>query len=60
MITFKQFLLDDFETHIEYHNNLNSDLWDAETLKTDVADALKKIADEFIEFLEISKTSVSE
>ncbi|MEM2159614.1 MAG: hypothetical protein QXN55_01515 [Candidatus Nitrosotenuis sp.] len=60
MITFKQFLADDFETHIEYHSSLNTDLWEGEQLKPVVATALKKIADEFVEFLGISKTAVSD
>jgi hypothetical protein len=60
MITFRQFINDDFETHIEFHSDLNPALWDGEQLRPEVADALRKIADEFIEFLEISKSAVSD
>ena len=68
---FKVFLLleldsETIDTKLEYHNTLNSKLWDLSdkpedvTLKADVKTALDKIAKEFIEFLEISPSDVKD
>lgn len=68
---FKVFLLleldsDTVDTKLEYHNTLNSKLWDLSdkpeeaTLVADVKTALEKIANEFIEFLEIDTLDIKD
>lgn len=68
---FKTFLLleleaDSVDTKIDYHNTLNSKLWDTPgdpgnaQIKSDVRQSLMNIANEFIEFLEIPKEDVKD
>lgn len=68
---FKEFLLleldiESIDTKLEYHDTLNSKLWNLSdkpseaTLHQDVRIALEKIANEFIEFLEIGTLNVKD
>lgn len=61
--SFKAFLQErksygDIKTGLELHDTLNPKLWLNNELNEKVADALKRIAQEFIEFLGIPKNSV--
>jgi hypothetical protein len=61
--TFKSYLLEEreyrnFQTKLEYHTTLNPKLWDHNKLNERVYDTLDRIAQEFIDFLNISATSV--
>lgn len=62
--TFKEYLaerdIEKIPTNLEYHNNLNPKLWENDRLNKRVSDALERIAQEFIEFLAISSTSVTD
>ena len=73
MISFKNYLYEldsaaEFNPHLAYNDKLNPDLWiageDVATsgweLKPDVAVALNKIADEFIKFLAVDSSSVTD
>lgn len=68
---FKVFLLleleaDNVDTKIDYHDTLNSKLWDTPVrpsdarIRPDVKQSLMNIANEFIEFLEIPKEDVKD
>ena len=60
-LSFKQFLQErEVDTKIEYHDTLNPKIWEGLFLKEKVKEALKKIANEFISFLEISSNSVKD
>lgn len=60
--TFKRFLSEldykQIDTKLEYHSELNPKLWQNSELDSEVLEALKKIASEFIEFLAIPPSSV--
>ncbi len=63
--SFKQYLIEKHEyskikTHLEYHDTLNPKLWEQNKLNERVAEALERIAQEFIEFLSIPSSSVSD
>ena len=67
MISFKQFFyeqdsidLSTVDTKLEYHDALNPAIWNDMELKNDVKIGLTKIADAFIDFLEISKQSIKD
>ena len=49
-----------FEVAIEYHDELNPDLWDGKKLKPEVRDKLKEIADEFFDFLDVPSLEVKD
>ncbi len=55
--TFKQYLLES-TTHFPIHDTLNQRVWDGESLRPEVKDAIKKIAKEFEEFLESPDVTV--
>lgn len=48
------------KTTFQFHDELNEKLWDHYKLKPDVSKALKKIADTFIEYLEIDKGAITD
>jgi predicted nucleotidyltransferase len=52
--------LKDFKTKLEYHHMLNPDLWDDDTLRPEVHEKLKEIANSFIEDLEVPKSSIKD
>lgn len=54
---FKEYLRE-FQTHLEYHDDLNSALWVNAQLIDEVKEALVRIADNFIEFLNIPQESI--
>jgi len=63
--SFKQYLYEKqdytkIKTHLEYHDTLNPKLWEQNKLSQRVSDALERIAQEFIEFLAIPSSSVSD
>ncbi|KKL44474.1 hypothetical protein LCGC14_2365290, partial [marine sediment metagenome] len=49
-----------FEITSRYNDTLNPDLWDDDKLKSEVAEKLKLIAKEFIEFFEVIHLDVSD
>lgn len=54
-LTFKQFLINEarqISTHFPVHKTLNPKIWEGETLRSEVKEALLKIAQEFEEFLD--------
>lgn len=64
MQSFKDFLMefdiDKVDPKLAYHDELNPKLWDGQTLNRDVKKALDKIANEFIEYLGVSKTAIKD
>lgn len=63
--SFKQYLYEKqdyakIKTHLEYHDTLNPKLWEQNKLSERVSEALERIAQEFIEFLAIPSSSVSD
>lgn len=57
MNTFRQFLLE-FESTLQYHDELNPKLWDGEKLKRDVREHLLKIAKAWADFAEIPNSAI--
>jgi hypothetical protein len=51
---------EEVKTNIRYNNKLNPKVWDGDSLREDVKKALKRIAKEFLEFLEINPKSVED
>ena len=45
---------------LEYHDALSTKIWDVDTLKSEVYDALKKISIEFIKTLEIDNSAITD
>ena len=65
MKSFKQYLYEledqqEFDPKLAYHNELNPALWQNFELLPEVAEALDRIANEFIKFLDIDATSVTD
>ena len=65
MKTLRQYLaeLEDqkgFDPKLAYHDSLNPAIWDNFELRQEVAEALRKIADEFIDFLGIDVAAVTD
>lgn len=64
MTSFKQFIYEkgtsEFDSKFEYHETLNPKLWSGQELKAEVKDGLNKISEAFIDFLEISKSSIKD
>lgn len=58
-ITFRKFL-EDLDTKLQFHDNLNPKLWHNHDLIPEVAQALSKIADEFIEFLDVKREAIKD
>lgn len=63
--SFKQYLIEKHEyskikTHLEYHDTLNPKFWEQNKLNERVSEALERIAQEFIEFLAIPSSSISD
>lgn len=63
MLSFSQFLKEDIDPNtvklnIDYHKELNPDLWVGSQLRSTVHDKLLKIAKEFFDFLEIPSLKV--
>jgi hypothetical protein len=52
--------LKDYKTKLEYHYRLNPDLWDGDTLRPEVYEKLKEIADEFIKELLVPKNKIKD
>lgn len=65
-LTFKQFLIEqatkpgDVKLSLAYHSKLNPDVWSGKKMKFRVRQALLKITDEFLEFLEAPKVKVKD
>jgi membrane-associated HD superfamily phosphohydrolase len=59
MKTFKQFA-EALDTKLDYHDHLNPAIWDSFRLKDKVKDALDKIAKEFVEFLQIDGSAITD
>lgn len=49
-----------YELTVRYNEELNPVIWDGTELKPEVADKLKEIAEEFIEFLEVPELQVED
>jgi len=49
-----------FEITSRYNDTLNPAIWDDDVLKPEVAEKLKEIADEFIEYLEVPELDVTD
>src|SRR5574343_1234411 len=65
MKSFKQYLYEledskEFDPHLAYNSTLNPAIWDDMQMKPEVAEALNRIANEFIKFLDIDSTSVTD
>lgn len=65
MITFKKYIselkADDVDPKLEYHDTLNPKIWDENlALKSDIKQALNKIAEKFNEFLDLTKIRVTD
>lgn len=52
--------LDELNTGIQYNDTLNPDLWDGFNLQPDVKYALTRIADKFVEFIDINELEVQD
>lgn len=48
------------KTFIQFHDELNPKLWEGKELKLDVKHTLERIANEFLEFLEINPDSIED
>ena len=65
MKTLRQYLAEledqkEFDPKLAYHDSLNPAIWDNFELRQEVAEALRKIADEFIDFLGIDVAAVTD
>lgn len=64
MLSFRKFLkeydVEKIETKLDYHDELNPALWNGSALKIDVKAALNKIAQEFINYLDVTQESVKD
>ena len=64
MKSFKQFFYEQeepqFDPKLAYHDTLNPEIWDNFELRTEVSEALEKIANEFINFLGIDLAAVTD
>jgi hypothetical protein len=52
--------LKDFKTKLEYHHELNPSLWENDELKPEVKEKLLKIADNFIEHLDVPVSKIKD
>lgn len=64
MYSFKKFIqeydLNKIDPKLGYHDDLNPKIWDGQKLRPKVAEALERIADEFIKYLELSDYSIKD
>ena len=64
MYSFKKFIqeydMDKIDPKLGYHDDLNPKIWDGQRLRPKVAHALERIADEFIEYLELSDSAIKD
>ncbi len=56
----KEFDLEKIDTKLDYHDELNPAFWNGSSLKDEVKKALNKIAQEFIEYLDVTQQSVTD
>jgi predicted phosphodiesterase len=60
MKSFKSYVLENSELTLQYHMELNPDLWDHQTLKSEVKDKLVQIADIWTKFANISSDAIED
>ena len=60
MKSFKSYVLENSELTLQYHTELNPDLWDHQTLKSEVKDKLVQIADIWTKFANIPSDAIED